>query len=90
MCLSFQAEYFPSHEYAFKLVVLTEEQFAREKILRELGWCANYMMDKRENNYFIIDFAFINYSPNCRIINDQLPADDFELCNCYICISFFE
>ena len=31
MCLSFQAEYFPSHEYAFKLVVLTEEQFAREK-----------------------------------------------------------
>ena len=59
MCLSFQAEYFPSHEYAFKLVVLTEEQFDREKILRELGWCANYLMDKRENNDFIIDFVFI-------------------------------
>ena len=48
------------------------------------------MMDKRENNDFIIDFVFINYSRNCRIINDQLPIDDFELCKCYFCISFFE
>ena len=31
MCLSFQAEYFPSHEDVLKLVVLTEEYFAREK-----------------------------------------------------------
>ena len=28
MCLSFQAEYFPSHEDVLKLVVLTEEYFA--------------------------------------------------------------
>ena len=31
MCLFFQAEYFPSHEDVLKLVVLTEEDFAREK-----------------------------------------------------------
>ena len=90
MCLSFQAEYFPSHEEVLKLVVLTEEDFAREKKLRELGWLANYMMDKRENNDFMTDFVFINYSLNRRIIDDQKPIDDFELCNCYFCDSFFE
>ena len=37
MCLSLQAEYFPSHEDVLKLFVLTEEDFAREKKLRELG-----------------------------------------------------
>ena len=57
MCLSFQTEYFASHEDVLKLVVLTEEQFAREKKLRELGLCANYMMDKKENNDFMTDFA---------------------------------
>ena len=41
MCLSFHAEYFPSHEDVVKLVVLTEKHFAREKKLRELGWCAD-------------------------------------------------
>ena len=71
MCLSFQAEYFPSHEDVLGLVVLTEEHFAQEKNLRELGWCADYMMDKRENNDFMTDFVFIIYSLNHRITDDQ-------------------
>ena len=71
MCLSFRAEYSPSHEDVLKLVVL-----------RELGWCANYTIDKRENNDFMTDFVFMNYSRNHRIIDDQQPIDDFELCNC--------
>ena len=79
-----------SHEDVLKLVVLNEEHFCREKNLRELGWCRNYMMDKRENNDFMTDYVFINYSPNRRIINDQQPINDFELCNCYFCNSFFE
>ena len=90
MCLSFQAEYFPSHENVLKLVVLTEERFVREKKLRELGWCANYMMDKSKNNDFMTDFIFINYAPNRRIIDNQQPINDFELCNCYFCNSFSE
>ena len=73
MCLSFQTEYFPNHEDVLKLVVLTEEQFAREKKLRELGLCANYMMDKKENNDFMTDFVFINYFPNRSILGDQQP-----------------
>ena len=36
------------------------------------------------------DFVFINCSPNHRVINDQQPIDDFELCNCFFCISFFK
>ena len=55
MCLTFQAECFPCHDNVLKLVVLTEERFSREKKLRELGWCANYMMDKKENNDFMAD-----------------------------------
>ena len=89
MCLSFQAEYFLSHEDVLKLVVLTKKHFAREQKLRELGWCANYMMDKRENSDFMTDFVFINYSPSRRIKDDQQPTADFELCNCYFCNSFF-
>ena len=48
------------------------------------------MIDKRENNDFMTDFVFMNYSPNRRIIDDQQPIDDFGLRNCYFCISFFE
>ena len=47
-------------------------------------------MDKRENNYFMTDFVFIDYSANRRMIDDQQLIDDFELCNCYFYISFFE
>ena len=36
MCLSFQSEYFPSHEDVLKLVVLTEEHFAQEKSYENL------------------------------------------------------
>ena len=90
MCLSFQAEYFPNHEDILKLVVLTEEYFAQERKFRELGWCANYMTDKRENNDLMADFVFINYSPNRRIIGNQQPIDDFKLSSCYFCNSFFE
>ena len=60
MCLSFQVEYFPSHEDVLKLTVLTEKHFVQEKKLRELGWCANYMMDKREHHDFMTDFILIN------------------------------
>ena len=84
-----QVEYLPSHEDVLKLVVLTEKRFAQEKKLREFVWCANFMTDKREHNNFMTDFVSINYSPNHRIIDDQQPIDDFELCNCYFCNSFF-
>ena len=29
------------------------------------------MMDKKENNDLLIDFVFINYSANRRIVDDQ-------------------
>ena len=45
MCVSFKSS--TGHGDARKLVKLTEEHFAWEK-LRELGWCVNYMMYKEK------------------------------------------
>ena len=71
MRVPFKSESLPSHEDVLKLVKLTEKHyFVRKKNVRELGWCANYMMDKRENNDFVVDFVFTNYSPNYRIVDD--------------------
>ena len=90
MCVSFESQSLPCHGDVLKLVELTEEHFSQKKELRELGWCANYMMDKREKNDLLIDFVFINYSPNRRIVDDQQSVVNFELYNCYFCSTFFE
>ena len=80
VCVSFKSQSLPGHGNVLKLVELTEEHFSWKKKLRELGWCANYMMDKRENNDLLIDYVFINYSPNCRVVDDQQSVVNFELC----------
>ena len=90
MCVSFKSQFLPGHGDVLKLVELTEEHFSQKKKIRELGWSANSMMDESENNDFMNDFVFINCSPNRKIIVGQQPIDDFELCNCYFCNSFFE
>ena len=90
MCVSFESQSLPGHGDVLKLVELTEEHFSQKKELRELGWCVNYMMDKRENSDLLIDFVFINYLPNPRIVDDQQSVVNFELCNCYFCSTFFE
>ena len=88
MCVSFESQSLPGHGDVLKLVELAKEHFSWRKKLRELGWCANYMMDKRENNDLLIDFVFISYSPNHRIVDDQQPAVNFQLCNCYFFSTF--
>ena len=90
MCVSLESQSLPGHGDVLKLVELTEEHFSQKKELRELGWCVNYMMDKRENSDLLIDFVFINYLPNRRIVDDQQSVVNFELCNCYFCSTFFE
>ena len=59
-------------------------------MLREIGWCTNYMMDEIENNDFLVDFVFINYMPNRRIVDEQQSNVDFELYNCIFCGNVFE
>ena len=81
MCVSFESESLLCHGDVFILVKLTEGHFVQKKKLREVGWCANYMMDKRENKDFLVDFVFINYSPNQRKVDEQQPTVDLELCN---------
>ena len=45
-------------------------------------------MDKRENNDLLIDFVFIKYLPNRKIVDDQQPAVNSELWNCYFYSTF--
>ena len=63
---------------AKKLLKLTDclmdKQFFQKNGLRELGWCSNYMLDKRSVNYRkeeqifkkseIVEFYWFNNSPN--------------------------
>ena len=58
MCVSFESESLPNHGDVLKLVKLTEECFGQKKELREPSWCANYLMDTRENNDFLIHFSW--------------------------------
>ena len=53
---------------------LMDEHFFKKNCLRELGWCPNYMLDKRSVNYDkekqifkkteIVEFYWFNNSPN--------------------------
>ena len=45
MCLSFQAEYSPSHEDVLKLVFLTEKHFSREKKQTKRTWLVCKLYD---------------------------------------------
>ena len=68
MCVSFESESLPSHRDVLKLVKVTEERFSQKKELREPSWCANYLMDTRENN----DFLFIlvnNFFKYCKLFS---------------------
>ena len=68
---------------------LMEEHFFQKNGLGELGWCSNYMLDKRSVNYCkdqqvfkknkIVEFYWFN--------NSQLVTE-VEVCNCMHCRFF--
>ena len=67
-----------------------EEPFFQKNGLRELGWCSNYMLDRRSVNYDkekqiikkteIVDFYWFNNSPNR--FHTQQFVTEVEVCNC--------
>ena len=75
---------------------LMDEHFFQKNVLRELGWCSNYMLDKRSVNYCkdhqvfkkteIVEFYWFNNSPN-RFDKQQFVAE-VEVCNCMYCRFF--
>ena len=47
MALSVELVVTPTAEIANNLLKNVDEYFAKTKILREIGWCSNYTLDKR-------------------------------------------
>ena len=76
---------------------LMDEHFFQKNGLRELGWCRNYMLDRRSANYHedkqvfkkteIVEFYWLNNSPNR--FHKQQFVTEVELCNCMHCRFFY-
>ena len=76
--------------------LMDEHFFFQKNGLRELGWCTNYMLDRRSVNYHkdkqffkkteIVEFYWFNNSPN-RFHKKQFVTE-VELCNCMHCRFF--
>ena len=72
---------------------LMDEHFFQKNGLRELGWCSNYMLDRRSVNYRkekqvfrkteIVEFYWFNNSPNR--FHKQQFVTEVEVCNCMHC-----
>lgn len=88
MYLFFDSQSALNHSDASILVEFTEVSFGQEKILREVGWCANYLMDKRQSSNFHLHFLFSNHSPNCKIVDHDQTVLRYAACNCFPCKPF--
>ena len=74
---------------------LTDEHFAKKLILREVGWCAQQMLQKRILNYkkgeelikrvHLIEFYWFNSSP---LRFGEKETESFFTCNCSYCKFF--
>ena len=73
--------------------LLMDEHFFQKNGLRELGWCSNYMLDRRSVNYHekkkiikrteIVASYWFNNSPNR--FHKQQFVSEVEVCNCIHC-----
>ena len=89
-----------THVLARKLLKLVyrlmDEHFFQTNGLRELGWCSNYMLDRRSLNYYkdkqvfckseVTEFYWFNNSPNR--FNKQQFVTEVEVCNFLHCRFF--
>ena len=82
---------------------LMDKHFFQTNGLRQLGWCAHYMLDRRSLNYTegkkellrkneVTEFCWFNNSPN-RAFKRQLVTKT-EVCNCmhcrFLCLDFYK
>lgn len=88
MYLFFDSQSALNNSDASILVEFAEVSFGQEKILREVDWCANYLMDKRQSTNFHLHFLFFNHSPNCTIVDHDQTVLRYAACNRFPCKSF--
>ena len=77
---------------------LIEKHFFQANDLRQLGWCSNYMLDRRSLIYLkeqevirrteVIEFYWFNHSPNR--FDKQTVLTEVNICNCMLCHFFFK
>ena len=57
----------PTKAIAKILLNTTEGIFAKQEMLYKIGWCSTYTMDKRYDRTYLVEFAWLNISPNRRM-----------------------
>ena len=79
--------------------LIIKHHFFRTNGLRQPGWCARYMLDRRSLNYCglrnkspqtteLIEFYWFNNSPNRSF--KQKTVRQVEICNCFHCLLFLK
>ena len=69
---------------AWKFLDFLENSLRKERILRRIGWCANYVIERNnKQDTFVIDVLFFNKSPN-RCDNIQI-VEEYEIFTCFRC-----
>ena len=62
--------------------------FAKQEILYKIGWCSSYTMGKRYDRTYLVEFAWLNISPNQKIYVKEGQKQEivpFSLCSCFSC-----
>ena len=97
MTLSVELATTPTGEIASDIIKNIDEAvnefFAKTKVLRKIGWCSSYNIDKRFHSVYLIELAWLNISPNRRIYEKpgvQYNFVPFSLCSCFSCKSMLE
>ena len=88
MCLSVELLVTPTEAIAKILLNSIEEIFAKQKILYKTGWCSSYTMDKRYDSTYLVEFAWLNISPNQKMYVKEGEKEEivpFSLCSCFTC-----
>ena len=78
----------PTKAIAKILLNTTEGIFAKQEMLYKIGWCYTYTMDKRYDRTYLVEFAWLNISPNRRMYvkeGEKQEIVPFSLCSCFSC-----
>ena len=93
MNLSVELSITSTKEIARKLLNNVDQvldvHFTKKKTLYEIGWCSNYMLDKRYlESCYLIEFTQLNIYPTHRLFNkesENFQFLTFSLCYCFNC-----
>ena len=86
--LSVELSVSPTRAIVKVLLNTIEETFTKEENLYKIGWCSSYMIDKRYDRAYLIEFAWLNISPNRKVyvkVGEKQKIIPFSLYSCFSC-----